>query len=362
MNRRDLRRPCSPIPCNSLLLARRAEQCRHGQVVRAPGESDLSPGAVLRILVRPPAEEARAVPEAVLLKLVVAHLADELRLDRVPVELFAARPAALPAGDAITADRSRRAQLRQLFLELAANRRREAGTVADEVEPTLRVVEAEEERRDPAFGLVAPAEADDQAVCGAVRLHLDDSLARAGEVRDAEPLRDDAVEAGGLELLQPLAGLGRIASHRREPELLADALELGTPLLERQLVDRLALPAQDVERDELGRDLGRELADPALSGMQTELHRIEVEDAVALDHYLAVQRRIGGQQLADLAELREVAKKRPRVPAPDGELALQVLHHPAKPVPLRLVLPVAFRELRDELGLHRREGKSARRH
>src|SRR5947208_14283770 len=142
MNRRDLRRPCSPIPCNSLLLARHAEQRRHGQVVGAPGGSDLSPGAVLRILVRPPADEARAVPEAVLLQLVVAHLADELRLDRVPVELLAAGPAALPSRDPFAADRTGSPQLRQLLLELAADRRREAGTVADEVEPTLRVEEA----------------------------------------------------------------------------------------------------------------------------------------------------------------------------------------------------------------------------
>src|SRR5437667_50739 len=177
MNRRDLRRPCSPIPCNSLLLARRAEQCRHGQVVRAPGGSDLSPGAVLRIFVRPPADEARAVPEAVLLQLVVAHLADELRLDRVPVELLAPRPAALASRDSVAADRTGRPQLRQLLLELAPHRRRKAGAVADEVEPALSVVEAEQERRDPTLGLVAPAEADDHAVRGSIRLHLDDTVA-----------------------------------------------------------------------------------------------------------------------------------------------------------------------------------------
>src|SRR5205823_11228332 len=84
----------------------RTQQSGHGQVVGAPGGPDLSPGAVLRILVRPPADEACAVPEAVLLQLVVAHLADELRLDRVPVELLAARPAALASGDSVAADRA----------------------------------------------------------------------------------------------------------------------------------------------------------------------------------------------------------------------------------------------------------------
>jgi len=92
------------------------------------------------------------------------------------------------------------------------------------------------------------------------------------------------------------------------------------------------------------------------------LHRVEVEDAVALDHDLTVERRVGRQQLADLAQLREITQQRPSVPAPDGKLALQVLHHSAKAVPLRLVLPVAFGELGDELGLHRWEGKVSRRH
>src|SRR5205807_3223528 len=112
-----------------LLLALRAEQPRNGQVVGAPGGPDLAPGAVLRILVRPPADEARAVPEAVLLQLVVADFADQLRLDGVPIELLATRPAALTARDSVAADRTGSPQLGQLLLELAANRRGEAGTV-----------------------------------------------------------------------------------------------------------------------------------------------------------------------------------------------------------------------------------------
>src|SRR5207302_6313324 len=96
-----LRRPRFRSPCNSLLLALRAEQPRNGQVVGAPGGPDLAPGAVLRILVRPPADEARAVPEAVLLQLVVADFADQLRLDGVPIELLATRPAALTARDSV---------------------------------------------------------------------------------------------------------------------------------------------------------------------------------------------------------------------------------------------------------------------
>ena len=86
--------------------------------------------------------------------------------------------------------------------------------MSDEVEAALRVVEPEQKRRDPALGLLAPAEADDHAVGGPVRLDLDDAVTRAGEIGHAEPLRDDAVEARRLESLQPLAGLCRIAGDR----------------------------------------------------------------------------------------------------------------------------------------------------
>ena len=132
-------------------------------------------------------------------------------------------------------------------------------------------------------------------------------------------------------------------------------LELLAPLLERQLVDRLALPQEDVERDEPRRDLRRELADPALRRVQPQLHRVEVESPLLRDDDLTVESGVGRQQLAEGRELGEVAEKRPPVPAPKRELAAVVLEHAAKAVPLRLVLPVAGRQLLDELGLHRRK-------
>src|SRR5581483_3854214 len=152
---------------NSLLLGRRLEQLRDRKIAAAARRADLAPGAVLRILVGAEADEPRAVPEAVLLELVVANFADELRLDRVPVELLAAGPAALAARHAVAADRAGRAQLRQLRLELAAHVGRKARAVADEFEAALVAVEPEQQRRDPSFGLVAPAEADDHTVGGA---------------------------------------------------------------------------------------------------------------------------------------------------------------------------------------------------
>src|SRR5207248_8336834 len=102
--------------------------------------------------------------------------------------------------------------------------------------------------------------------------------------------------------------------------------------------------------------------DPALGGVQPQLHRVEVEHAVALDHDLAVERRVRWQQLADFPQLWEIAKKRPRVAAPEIELARQVFENPAEAIPLRLVLPIAHGQLGHEFGLHRRKWKFAWRH
>src|SRR5262249_58255848 len=89
---------------------------------------------------------------------------------------------------------------------------------------------------------------------------------------------------------------------------------------------------------------------------QPELHRVEVELALLRDHDLAVERGVGRKQLPERFELWEVAQQRTLVPRPERELPAVVLEDPAEPVPLRLVLPLAGRQLRDELGLHRRRG------
>ena len=92
------------------------------------------------------------------------------------------------------------------------------------------------------------------------------------------------------------------------------------------------------------------------AGMEPRLHRVEVEDAVADDHDLAVEARPRRQRLTDLAELREVPEQRPRIPRPEPHLAGRVLEQAAEAVPLRLVLPaLTVGQLADELGLHRRE-------
>ena len=176
-----------------------------------------------------------------------------------------------------------------------------------------------------------------------------------GQVRRVEPLADHAVEAERLEPVEPRAGVGEVARRRRDPEPV-ERLDARAPLLERQLPDRLAVPDQHVEDDELGGDLRRQLPDARLGRMEPRLHRVEVERAVARDHDLAVERRVRRQQVAERAQLREVAQQRPLVARPERELAAGVLEHAAEPVPLRLVLPaVALGQLAHELGLHRRE-------
>src|SRR5207237_5410577 len=182
--------------------------------------------------------------------------------------------------------------------------------------------------------------------------------ARAGEVGEAEALRDHAVEPRRLDALEPVLGGRQVARERREADAFRRALrELGATLLERAAPHLVAVPEQEVEDDVLRRDLRRELADAALGRVQSHLHGVEVEVPLALDDDLAVERRVRRQGLAERPELREVAEQRTLVAAPERELAAVVLEHAAEAVPLRLVLPaVARRELLHELGLHRREG------
>ena len=174
-------------PCQALrerparLWTPRAEQ-RSGNSARQRASRPSTVGSPRRLfertwsqvlLIGAVAEKACAVLEAVSLELVVA----DLRLDRVPVELFALRPAALYAGDALVAQTRGSQQLRQGLLELAPHRRGEAGAVPDEVELPVVAVEAEQERGDAPVGLFAPAEADDHAIGRAVGLDLHDAFA-----------------------------------------------------------------------------------------------------------------------------------------------------------------------------------------
>src|SRR5215211_4184041 len=152
------------------------EEALERRVARAPRRAELAPGALLRVLVVAEAEKARPVAKAVALHLVVAHFGDE-------------RENAL--GDLLVAGGGYRGG-------------------ADVVEPAVVAVEAEQERRDP-VRLRLPAQADDDGVRRLVRLHLHDCLAGARPVRLVDALGNHAVEAGGLECVEPFLGAGGVA-------------------------------------------------------------------------------------------------------------------------------------------------------
>ena len=141
---------------------------------------------------------------------------------------------------------------------------------------------------------------------------------------------------------QPSAS-SRSRDSGRELEALRAALEARAPLRQRLAPGLDALPDEDVERDEARGNLGRQLVDAALGRMEPHLHRVEVEDAVALDDDLAVESGEWRKQLLERAQLGEVAQERPRVARPEAKLAGSVLEEAAEAVPLRLVLPLAAR-------------------
>src|SRR5207248_4755389 len=95
----------------------------------------------------------------------------------------------------------------------------------------------------------------------------------------------------------------------------------------------LLVPEEEVERDERRRNLRRQLAHAALRRMEPHLHGVEVERAAAGDDDLAVERRMGWEQIAERTQFREVAEKRTPVSRPERQLAAVVLEHAPESVP-----------------------------
>ncbi len=101
-----------------------------------------------------------------------------------------------------------------------------------------------------------PAEPGDDAIGGPLMLDLEHRpLARL--IRGIEPLRDDAVEAGALEPLEPV-GCGRpIPGRRRQVDRwlggAENGLEAGSPLTLRDLAQVLVAEREQVPGDEAGR-------------------------------------------------------------------------------------------------------------
>ncbi len=91
-----------------LSVRTRAEDLR--ELVRRR-DLELIVAAVVRLPVGPPAQEHRRVPEAIALQVVVLHLAHALDPQRLPRQILAGAPAALPAGHALPSPLRRRRPL-----------------------------------------------------------------------------------------------------------------------------------------------------------------------------------------------------------------------------------------------------------
>ena len=194
-----------------------AEDVRHPDLgqVEAYGALELLVGAGLRLAVRTPPAELRGVPEPGALHVVVGHLDDQLRPQRHPGQVLLGVPAADGA----------RQPARRLRVGLGPRAPRVAGEVLDRVRrelvdqlgagaigndaatptcwsaPSSSYRPSSSEPTTPA-GLV-PAVAGDHAVGGALVLDLEHGPL-VGLVGAVQRLGDDAVEAGALELLEPV--------------------------------------------------------------------------------------------------------------------------------------------------------------
>ena len=184
-----------------------------------------------------------------------------------------------------------------------------------------------------------------------------------GRYGDVEPLGHDAVEAGRVEAVEPAL---RLLRGRASPGRAGSAWPCAPARVRASRAAacaRLALPEQDVEGDELGRDLRRELPDAALGRVEPQLHRVEVECPVAGDDDLAVEGGVGREEVAE----------RPRARGSTGEAGrpfrLQSASSPPtfsrtprKPSHFGSYCQSPVGQLVDELGLHGRERELARRH
>src|SRR4051812_6424397 len=121
----------------------RAEQRVDRKVARLARRAHLAPRALVGILVRPEADEPRAVSEAVLLELVVADLGNELRLQRDLLEVAGAPAVRLREHAVVLLVDQQRPERSDLVVLLRAD-----GARADVVELSVVGVQPEQQRRD----------------------------------------------------------------------------------------------------------------------------------------------------------------------------------------------------------------------
>ena len=210
---------------------------------------ELIEGALLRLLVEPPAAKLRCVAKTCPLHMVISDLDHQLRTKRLPSEILALAPAAQTARTALTALVVQgpifprmtvdigRAVWPQIFHQLAAPRAREVRADAHVLEVSLAVIEPEKQRSD-CRGFVAPVptEAGDDALAFAPVFHFQHG-ALVGLVDAYRLLRHHPVEAGALKTPEPIRRDGSVAGRRRQVQRRLRAGEQprkgGAALLER---------------------------------------------------------------------------------------------------------------------------------
>jgi hypothetical protein len=187
------------------------------------------------------------------------------------------------------------------------------------------------------------------------------ALARLVGIRGA--FRDDPVEPGPFEALEPLRGLRAIARDRSQVNGRRDVGEQlfqpSAPLRLRQVAQILTVSGQQVERDERRGRLRRQPGNPGCGRVQPHLEQVEVQALAGGDHDLAVEHAPGRQlRQSRLPDLREIAIERLELAALDVDLGLAPKDDRSEAVPFRLVENTVARgeRARDlrEHRLHRR--------
>src|SRR6476620_2368650 len=295
--------------------------------------------------------------EAVAGDLVVAHLDHELRLQRLP--LFGAFGAPAAWSSRRLAGKARR---RDAGLELRGQRRAvlvgDGCGEADMIELAGIVVEPEQQRAN-LLAAATVAKAADHAVGGAVLLHFH-HRPLAGDVRSAALFGHDAVERRAT-LLEPARGFRETQRIGRELEVALlfgrrkKLLEHVTPLAQRRLDQALARRIeQHVEQDEDRRRLCGETLDTALSRMNALKQRIEGDLSIPDNCQLAIEHERARLQALERGDhLRKIACERLAGLCLEIDLVARAEGEAPEAIPFRLVLPIAFRQLLDELCFHR---------
>ena len=181
------------------------------------------------------------------------------------------------------------------------------------------VIQAEQQRPDDVVSALVPTEAGNDAVRSASMLHLDQhALARL--IRNLRRLRNHAIQAGALEVLEPLRGDTAISRHRRD---VNGRLNVAETLLEQSSALVLcrghhaaAIDREHVERDERCRRFLRQLGNTRCRRMQPHLQRVEIQSGRRRDDDLTVDHTADRQLVQQqIVQLRKISIERPQVAA-----------------------------------------------